>query len=288
MSIAEEYKLLEPSYSSFTKEVIEFLNALRAKHAGSVDSYNVDGRVKEFKSIEDKIAQSKGKYKQVIDLQDVAGTRVIFLCTSDLDRFDTILQEELKKTYPGFTREVIAHDSGYRGIHFIISKKFEVDGKEARLYCEIQVRTVLQDAWAILSHQYGYKKKTEGDSDILKQVVSGILDNCENLWELVKKSTKGGEEISDMEASMIYQDTTTGIESAQKAISLGDMDGLISGNKTAQVEEFLEEEVIKIKAAWVELSQKSSTGQSARQDALAMLTLWNAKLRLFLLLVFYQ
>lgn len=97
-------------------------------------------------------------------------------------------QFQRKKKYTDIKRQPRSGKSGYRGIHYIIKKEFEISEKKENLLCEIQLRTVLQDAWAIQSHLYGYKKKTEGDADILKQVVSGILDNCENLWELVKKS----------------------------------------------------------------------------------------------------
>jgi ppGpp synthetase/RelA/SpoT-type nucleotidyltranferase len=271
MNPVDEFKLLSPAYSSFQEEVIMMLNALRSKHSATVDSYDVDGRIKDIASIEQKMNRSNGKYPRVVDLPDIAGARVICLCMSDLDRFDTILQEELKKSFPSFTREVIEHDSGYRGVHYTVSKEFDISGKKERLHCEIQLRTVLQDAWSILSHRYGYKKKTEGDSDTLKQVVSGILANCENLWELVKKSTKSDEQISDEEASLIYQDTSIGVESAQEALSLGDMDKLVSGNKTVQVEEFLDQEIQRVKALWAELYLNKSTPQAAREDALTML-----------------
>lgn len=250
MSIGDNFKLYEAYYNSFKDEVIDLLSSLREQHKATVDIYNIDGRVKPLSSIEQKIKDLNGKFSKLTDLQDIAGVRVICNCISDLDRFDAIISEELKKVYADTERQPRSGKTGYRGIHYIIKKEFEVNGKKENLFCEIQLRTVLQDAWAIQSHQYGYKKKTEGDADILKQVVSGILDNCENLWELVKKSVRGGENVGSDEISMIYQDTTEKVSVAGKVSAAGDIERLVAGNKIAEIDDILEKELRSIRKVW--------------------------------------
>lgn len=251
MSVADELKIYEPFYALFKDEVLNFLLEIKEQHKATVDIHNIDGRVKTVVSAEEKIKNSNGKLFKVCDLQDIAGVRIICHCTSDVDRFDSILNEELKKKYTDIERPPRSGKSGYRGIHYIIKREFEINEKKENLLCEIQLRTVLQDAWAIQSHLYGYKKKTEGDADILKQVVSGILDNCENLWELVKKSVKGDENVGDDEIiSMIYQDTTEKVSVAGKVSAADNIEKLIAANKTVEIDDILETEFLNIKKVW--------------------------------------
>lgn len=250
MNITNDLKIYEPFYTLFKDEVINFLLEIKERHKTTVDIYNIDGRIKSVVSIEEKIKKSNGKFSKVCDLQDVAGVRVICHCASDVDRFDSILNEELKKKYTEIERQPRSGKSGYRGIHYIVKKEIKIDGKEEKLLCEIQLRTVLQDAWAIQSHLYNYKRKAEGDSDILAQVVSGILNNCENLWELVKKNAKSGENVSDNEIGMIYQDTTEKVNVAGKVSVVDNIEKLIAANKTIEIDDILESEFLNIKKIW--------------------------------------
>ena len=243
-------KTYKPFFSLFEKEVIDFLEELRNQHSATVDIYSINSRIKSLESITDKINNSNGKFSKVKELQDVAGIRVICHCGSDLERFDTILREEIKKKYPEFVRDDSQNKSGYRGIHYVLKKEFQINGKNRKLMCEIQLRTVMQDAWAVQSHQYGYKRKVEGDVDILKQTVSGILYSCENLWELVKKNVKGGESPRVREMDLIYKDITEKVEYADDASRENDIERMVASNKIMGVEDILDKEYITIKEEW--------------------------------------
>ena len=252
MEASEDFKTYKPFYTSFKDEVIDFLKILKEQHKASVDIQRIDGRIKTLSSTENKIKMSGGKFLKLHDLQDIAGVRVICHCTGDLDRFDAILNEELKKKYLNAKRESRATKDGYRGVHYVVKKELNIDGKKIKIPCEIQLRTVLQDAWAIQSHQYGYKKQIEGDANILKQVVSGILDNCENLWELVKKNSKSQENISEEEAAVIHRETSKKVDAVEQIYSSDALEKIISANKSAEIEDILEAESQNVKNAWEE------------------------------------
>lgn len=250
MTITDDFKIYEPFYISFKDEVLNFLLEVKEQHKATVDIYNIDSRIKTAVSAEEKIKNSDEKFSELCDLQDIAGVRVICHCATDVDRFDSILSEGLNKKYTDIERQPRSGKSGYRGIHYIVKKEFEINGKKVNLLCEIQLRTVLQDAWAIQSHLYNYKRKAEGDSDILAQVVSGILNNCENLWELVKKNTKSRENLGNDEMSMIYQDTTEKINIAGKVSIADNIEKLIITDKTVEIDDILESEFMNIKKIW--------------------------------------
>lgn len=73
---------------------------------------------------------------------------------------------------------------GYLSVHYIVSlKENKIDDSNARfrdLKCEIQIRTVLEDAWAQIFHDRQYKgASTEGGSVELKRrtnLISGSLE----------------------------------------------------------------------------------------------------------------
>ncbi|MDO8558365.1 MAG: RelA/SpoT domain-containing protein [bacterium] len=263
MSAEDELQVYEPYYNSFKDEVLALLLELREQHKTTVDIYDIDWRVKSAPSIEHKITSSNGKFARLTDLQDIVGARVICHCISDTDRFDAILNEELAKKYSDIDRQPRSGKSGYRGIHYIIKKDFVINGRKEILFCEIQLRTVLQDAWAIQSHLYNYKRKAEGDADILSQVVSGILNNCENLWELVKKSTKGKEDVGSNEVSMIYEDISDKVISVGRVSAVEGIEKLISSNKSVEVDDFLDAETQHIKKVWDEAHAKAASPEQA-------------------------
>ncbi len=140
--IKKQLVVHEPFYTLFKDEVVVFLDDIKKKHSESIEIYSIGGRIKTSDSIFGKISQSKGKYSRLADVQDIAGTRVVCHCRSDLDRLDAVLSEQLKTIDPNFKKTTHDREDGYRGIHYILEKKYEIGGKKEPLLCEIQIRTV--------------------------------------------------------------------------------------------------------------------------------------------------
>ena len=59
MSIADELKTYEPSYTSFKDGALNFLLEIKEQHKATVDIYNIDGRIKAAISAEEKIKNSE-------------------------------------------------------------------------------------------------------------------------------------------------------------------------------------------------------------------------------------
>ncbi|KKT77068.1 MAG: RelA/SpoT domain-containing protein [Candidatus Peregrinibacteria bacterium GW2011_GWA2_44_7] len=149
------------------------------------------GRIKPLESIEGKI-NAPGEIKVVLDCEDLVGLRVICHCLSDIANAVAALKSFLKKK--GFNPRLKNHskEAGYQALHLL----FKVKSNGVAIPCEIQVRTVLQDAWAVQSRRFLYKREIEGESKRLGIVVSGILSNCEDIWELVRE--KSTDALSDL------------------------------------------------------------------------------------------
>ena len=119
-------------------------------------------RVKDPKSIFRKITQKKRDglhFNTARDVEnhinDLAGARLVCDYLSDVTFIHGYLQRHPAfKVLRGKTEDYIAHPrNGYRGVHMVV----EVQTSFGRARCEIQLRTMLQHAWAEKSHDLLYK-----------------------------------------------------------------------------------------------------------------------------------
>lgn len=122
----------------------------------------VSSRVKTIRSIFRKIAREKldgRRLKRVRDVEnhinDLAGARVVCDYLSDVAFIHAYLQRHPAfKVLPKKTKDYIAHPmDGYRGVHLVV----KIQTSFGRARCEIQLRTMLQHAWAEKSHDLIYK-----------------------------------------------------------------------------------------------------------------------------------
>lgn len=137
----------------------------------SVPSYKA--RVKSFNSFYKKLLRirppSLGKQEMPV-LTDLMGIRIICPFLEDL----TIVENQLKKMFGIVEIERKGQgrtfsEFGYESIHILldipeeIKNQVEVEFPELKvpngLVCEIQIRTILQDAWAEVEHELVYKSE---------------------------------------------------------------------------------------------------------------------------------
>jgi len=209
-------------YVQLQKEVFDLLNEIvDDDEYKNIDVAEIKQRPKnEIKSIESifKNIDRPDKYNScsnLYDIKDIAGVRVICHCDDDLLAFAEIIENVLsEKRYLDVKRE----DKGgteergikqksrpsYRAIHITCARLYIHNRIQIKVYCEIQLRTVMGDAWAVQDRKYIYGQiVSEGDRHILTDSVSEIMNGCEGLWSLVKKKYKDGSEIKTEEYKII-------------------------------------------------------------------------------------
>lgn len=124
--------------------------------AAGIKVHSVVARVKDPASLARKLARPDRDYVELWDLTDLLGLRVITYFEDAVDRVGAVLEARLpidlarstdkRRREPGLF--------GYRSLHYVIELGA---GLPAAARAEIQVRSVLEHAWAEIEHDLGYK-----------------------------------------------------------------------------------------------------------------------------------
>lgn len=172
-----------------------------------VEYLSVSYRTKTKEGILEKI--SRKNYKNPTEeLTDISGVRIILYLESDIAK----VSEVIKSTFNINFKNSIDNEGrlssdkvGYRSVHYVCDigekrntlKEYEyISG----LNCEIQVRTVLQHAWAELTHDRNYKLGANLPLQIQRKInlYSGMLEIAdEGFSEIVNAIEEYKESIRD-------------------------------------------------------------------------------------------
>lgn len=130
--------------------------------------HTIDHRVKTEQSAKRKLASPDGSYQGFSSLHDLLGLRVTCYFSDDIDRIVEILEREFlvdpsRSVDKG--KELGTKEFGYRSVHRVAQMSQDRAGlaeydRYKSLRFEIQIRTVVQHAWAEIEHDLGYKQDT--------------------------------------------------------------------------------------------------------------------------------
>ena len=119
---------------------------------------SIEYRVKSEDSLAGKLELKGAKYKSLADITDIIGLRVITFYTEDVDKVASAVDRLFEIDWDNSVdkRKLLEIDSfGYQSLHYICSKP------DFPYRFEVQMRTILQHAWANMNHDTGYKSGVE-------------------------------------------------------------------------------------------------------------------------------
>lgn len=148
-----------------------------------ITPFGIEHRVKSEKSLAGKLERSGGWYSSLEELTDILGLRVICSFTDEIDKIGKLVEQRFTIDWElsSDKRALIAADSfGYLSVHYICSlpegKGYpqELCGKKF----EIQIRTLLQHAWAAIEHDLGYKSEFGVPRNVIREFsrIAGLLE----------------------------------------------------------------------------------------------------------------
>lgn len=139
-------------------------------------------RIKSVDSYCEKVLIRKPKEHPLLETTDKVGTRVVLLDTTDVSKVCEFIEQcedwEVKEHAKSIDQIISEHpeEFAYLSEHYIVKPKQNyLAGCEIELLtCEIQIRTILQHAYAEISHDTMYKKDVSLNSQYKRMLASSM------------------------------------------------------------------------------------------------------------------
>ena len=192
--LLSQYHDLLPVYAKMAEVIPEKLKEFFAE-AGIIVA-SVEYRVKAEESLAGKLKLKGGKYRDIFDITDIVGIRVITFYIDDVDKVASVLERLFDIDWENSIdkRKVHQIDSfGYLSLHYICSippsSYSDPERPELnKIRFEVQMRTVLQHAWANMSHDTGYKSGVEIPKEYLRNMsrLAGMLELVDDEFSRIR------------------------------------------------------------------------------------------------------
>lgn len=195
------YRQMLPVYSSVQTSVMSELESPELQHYSGANIYRVSSRIKTLDSLVAKL-ERKGltlEPEALRSLDDVVGARIVCMFQEDLERIhqylvsceaielcgvpEAYIWDGMEWTQSG-EFQVERKASGYGAIHYIARLNPEIIGTAnpaCSIKFELQVRTLMQEAWAALEHSVGYKNS-------IPDRIRGYFDSAADLLGLIDRA----------------------------------------------------------------------------------------------------
>lgn len=196
-NLRASYEAVRGTYEQFTERNEALLRDILID---GEDFYAIEARTKDLNSFEAKIdlPEKEQKYKNISEVTDLSGLRIICYLDEDAIRvceklavlYDIDQQHSVNKN-----EQLDPDQFGYRSRHFVVS--FPADRaalmeneRFAGLRAEIQVRTILQHAWAAIDWKLRYKNSAEVPRHLRRRVfrVSALLELADDEFSSLSAS----------------------------------------------------------------------------------------------------
>lgn len=222
-------------YEKCSKEISEIITKILDKK--KIPYHSITFRVKEKSSYLEKC--KKDKYKNPIEeIMDLAGIRIITYTNKDIQAICEVVKNELfidEKNSEDKSQSMVENQVGYLSVHYIVTLREErtklAEYEDyAGIRNEIQIRTLLQHAWAEIEHDRNYKFSGVLPTEIRRRfyLIAGVLEMMDREFDslaedigkysdrtkdkMKRKDYKVGIDSVSLEKYMLYKFQDKGIE----------------------------------------------------------------------------
>jgi len=196
----QEYQKVRPLYAKFSeviKAIIgESLNKERIKVA------SIEGRAKTIESFGEKASLPSSvnpdfpQYSEPLtEITDLAGVRIITFFPRTITMVDGVIKSEFELLEKSDKSDILKEQErfGYQSIHYLVKLKpnrlsLPEYSPFNGLIAELQVRTILQHAWAEIEHDIQYKSVEIIPAEIHRRFISlaGLFEIADREFQAIQ------------------------------------------------------------------------------------------------------
>jgi ppGpp synthetase/RelA/SpoT-type nucleotidyltranferase len=238
--LLRQYRELLPTYRELGETIHRRMQQFFAE-AGIVVA-SIEQRIKTEASLAGKLRLKGSKYRDIFDITDIFGLRVITFYIDDVDKVASALEHlfEIDWEHSVDKRKLHEIDSfGYLSLHYIC----RMPEQDARIAFEVQMRTVLQHAWANMNHDTGYKSGIEIPKVYLRNMsrLAGMLELVDDEFSRIRRELADyRRQVQSLVASGNLADVQLDGDSFRSYLTIGPFDRLtrrIASINQAEIEE---------------------------------------------------
>lgn len=193
--ILADFDRMAGTYADLNREIIGLVTRLLAPT--DIRVHAISGQPKERERLREKILRGENKYSRLTDVTDLARLRVITYFADDVDRVADIIEREFEidRANSIDKRAELRDDQfGYLSLHYVAAlSKPRNTLPEYRLFqglkFEVQIRSIIQHAWAEIHHDLGYKTQQaiprEHRRDFAR--IAGLLETADIAFRSIRR-----------------------------------------------------------------------------------------------------
>jgi ppGpp synthetase/RelA/SpoT-type nucleotidyltranferase len=207
---------------------------LRKSQIGEVTK--IEGRIKNkeecikkfHRKYQGKLEAEEQPYRIQDYISDLIGIRIICLYEDQIAQVSDVLQQHFRII--DVTDKISAVEStedsfGYKGLHMDLGLSDDLAAQEkyqaiAELPIEVQIRSLIQDAWSVLDHKIKYKKSIPNDLRRRINVLSALFELADREFKEIRNAT----------AELLEKATVAPVDDADEAstVAISSSDKLVN------------------------------------------------------------
>ncbi|MGC4967375.1 GTP pyrophosphokinase [Streptomyces globisporus] len=224
-----EYEQLYPLYDEFSSVVESIIdtclsNSKISTHSITSRPKSIDGLYRKAKKASSDNPNSPRYGNPLREITDLAGVRVITYFLSVVQDVEEVIQDQFEVIERIDKSETFEKDRrlGYQSLHFLVRLKpnrcaLPEYAKFSGLTAEVQVRTILQHAWAEIEHDIQYKAVYALPSQIRRRfmALAGALEIADREFQAIAKQDR---KLREAALKSVADDKLTGVEITPDAL----------------------------------------------------------------------
>ena len=183
----------------------------------------VDARVKSWTSLKEKARKTRADGELVYpdpwnDIKDIVGARITVLHSTEIPAVQRLLadQFEVLRSVDKAEETRVAGGFGYGSHHLVVRVEHQSEGLEDYVgqVFEVQIRTVLQHAWAEFEHDIRYKRaaeKLDPQVDRAFTLAAGLIELADQQFDQIAAVADPQEKVNTDVDAEISPETLPGI-----------------------------------------------------------------------------